>query len=72
MNIKNRQQALALFAFAAVALLASDRFVISPLTRAWKERAGRIAELKKNVAQGAKLLGQKPPAKPFTPTNPMS
>ena len=55
MNIKNRQQVLALVAFAAVALLASDRFLISPLSRVWKERAGRIAELKKDVLQGAQL-----------------
>jgi len=56
MNINNRQQLLAFVAISAVALLASDRFLNSPLTRVWKERAGRVAELKKSVAQGTRLL----------------
>ena len=55
MKIKNRQQALAIVAFTTVALLGLDRFVIEPLTRSWKERAARIAELKKEVSQGAQV-----------------
>jgi hypothetical protein len=56
MKIKNRQQILVLLAAAGVALLVADRLVITPLTRAWKERATRIADLKKSVSQGALLL----------------
>jgi hypothetical protein len=56
MKIKNRQQVLAVAAALGVALLVSDRLVITPLTRAWKERATRIADLKKSVSQGALLL----------------
>ena len=56
MEIKNRQQTLAIAAIAAVALLASDRVIFSPLKDHWKARAERIAELKKNVNQGTLLL----------------
>ena len=55
MKIKNRQQLLGLAAIAAVALLASDKLILSPLTRAWKERARQIAELRKNVEEGNQL-----------------
>jgi hypothetical protein len=55
-KIKNRQQALAIAAIAGVALLASDRLLISPLTQRWKQRATRIADLRKSVTQGAQLL----------------
>src|SRR2546430_14152443 len=56
MKIENRQQVLAVIAIATVALLASDRLIFSPLTRSWKARADRIAELKRNVNQGAQLV----------------
>ena len=56
MKIENRQRVLAIVAITAVVLLASDRLIFAPLTRAWKERAGRIAELKREVTQGAMLL----------------
>ena len=56
MEIKNRQQTLAIAAIAAVALLASDRVIFSPLKDHWKGRAERITELKKDVNQGASLL----------------
>jgi hypothetical protein len=55
-KIKNRQQMLAIAAIAGIALLASDRLLISPLTKRWKERSTRIADLKKSVTQGAQLL----------------
>jgi hypothetical protein len=55
-KIKNRQQVLAIAAIAGIALLASDRLLIAPLTARWKERATRIADLKKSVTQGARLL----------------
>lgn len=56
MRIENRQRVLAIAAIAGIALLASDRLIISPLTRSWKERSTRIAELKKSVSQGAILM----------------
>ena len=56
MNINNRQQVLLIIAIVAVALLAGDKFVLSPLLTSWKERTVRIAELRKNVSQGSQLL----------------
>src|SRR5438093_12048866 len=56
MNIKNRQQVLAAVAIAAVAVLAGDKFLLSPLMRTWQERTARIADLKKSINQGSVLL----------------
>lgn len=58
MKITNRQQFLAILAIAAVALLASDRLVFTPLVSAWKTRAERIAKLKEDVANGEALLAR--------------
>jgi hypothetical protein len=55
-NIKNRQQLLAIVAIAAVAFLAGDKFVLGPLVSNWRERTTRIAELKKSVSQGSQLI----------------
>ena len=56
MQIKNRQQILTIAAVAVVALFASDKLLITPLTRSWKERTARIVELRKSVSQGKLLL----------------
>ena len=56
MNIKNRQHVLAIVAIAAIALLAGDKLVVSPLANSWKERAARIADLRRSVTQGSLLL----------------
>lgn len=56
MKIENRQRFLAILAIGGIALLASDKLIISPLTTRWKERSTRIAELKKSVSQGSFLL----------------
>ena len=56
MQIKNRQQFLIIAAVAAVALLAGDRLVLSPLLKAWGKRATRITELQKQIAGGKLLL----------------
>lgn len=56
MNLRNRQQLLGILAIAAVALLAGDRLLLSPLGNAWKERSERVAQLRKKVSQGALLL----------------
>src|SRR5438132_10669490 len=58
MNIKNRQHILAIVAIAAVALLAGDKFVLSPLLTSWKERSVKIADLTKSVSQGSQLIGR--------------
>src|SRR5438046_3009052 len=60
-QIKNRQQILGVVAIAAVALFASDKLLISPLTRSWKERAARLVDLKKSVSQGKLLLDREAP-----------
>ncbi len=56
MQIKNRQQFLMVAAIAAVALLAGDRLVLSPLLKAWSGRATRLSELRKQLARGNMLL----------------
>jgi Type II secretion system (T2SS), protein M subtype b len=56
MQIKNRQQTLAVLAIVVVGLLALERLVITPLARGWKERSHRIADLKQSVSEGAQLL----------------
>src|SRR5438045_2180711 len=56
MNMKNRQQFLAILAIGAVALLAGDKFVRAPLVASWKQRSTKIAELKKHVEQGSRLV----------------
>jgi hypothetical protein len=56
MNLSHRQQLLGIAAIAAVALLAGDRLLFTPLARAWKDRAEQVAQLKKSVTQGSMLL----------------
>ena len=56
MRINNRQQLLAIAAGLALGLLLGDRMVLSPLMRSWKARTVRIAQLQKDIAQGALLL----------------
>ena len=56
MGIRDRQQLLALIAIAAVALLASDKLVFSPLLAGWKNRSARITDLRKSIDQGSVLL----------------
>jgi len=58
MTIQNRQQWLAVLAIGAVALLTADRLVLTPLTRSWKERSARLAQLRTSVADGERLLSR--------------
>jgi hypothetical protein len=60
MQIRNRQQILVITAIAAVALMAGDRLVLSPLLKAWSGRATRIAELRKQITRGNMLLQREP------------
>jgi hypothetical protein len=55
-NIKNRQQLLAILAIAGIALLLGDRLVLTPLITSWKERTQRISTLKKDITKGEGLL----------------
>jgi Tfp pilus assembly protein PilO len=57
-KIDNRQKVLAIVAISAVAVLAGDRLLITPLTGLWKERARRISELRDNLDQGTTLLAR--------------
>ena len=41
---------------SAVALLALDRLILTPLGHVWSERSQRITELSKDIEQGHRLL----------------
>jgi Tfp pilus assembly protein PilO len=56
MKIENRQQLLMVLTIAAVALLAGDKLIFTPLTNLWKKRAQEIAALRTQVANGAALV----------------
>lgn len=56
MNVKNREQLLIIVSITAVALLAGDKFVLSPLIASLKERAIQIVDLRKSVAHGKQVL----------------
>lgn len=55
-DLKNRQQLLVLLAAGAIALLAADRLLITPLSNSWKARSNRIADLNKQVVSGRGLV----------------
>jgi hypothetical protein len=56
MNLKNRQQLLAAIAIAGAALFAGDKLLFTPLVKGWKNRAVRVADLRKRINQGELLL----------------
>jgi hypothetical protein len=56
MQIKDRQKLLLVLAVAAVALLAGDKLLLTPLSNAWDARAGRIRALRVKLARGRSLL----------------
>ncbi|MCX6904444.1 MAG: hypothetical protein NTW03_13375 [Verrucomicrobia bacterium] len=55
-DIKNRQQFLAIAAIVVVGLFAGDKLLLSPLHKSWKERAATIVELRKKITQAEVLL----------------
>lgn len=57
-DLKNRQQLLAILAAGAVALLLTDRLVVQPLIGAWKKRAGEIAKLRESYVRGNNLMNR--------------
>jgi len=56
LNLRNRQQMLTIFALVVVALWAGDKLLLTPLTKSWRERNLRIADLRKAISQGSQLL----------------
>ena len=56
MQIKNRRQLLIIVAGAAIGLLVADSLILTPLVNSWKARSVRIADLRKKVDDGEKLL----------------
>ena len=56
METKNRQKLLIIGAVACVSLLIGDSLILEPLTKSWKERSKRIADLKEQVTKGAVLV----------------
>jgi hypothetical protein len=56
MQINGRQQWLTVVAVAALVLFAGDKLLLTPLTNAWKARAGRIQQLRLETQQGQALL----------------
>ena len=56
MQIKNRQQLLIIVASVAFGLLIADALVLTPLTKSWKARTAKIADLRKQVDDGEKLV----------------
>jgi hypothetical protein len=60
MKTEHRQQLLLLATLAAVVLFAGDKLVVTPLAGAWKSRAQSIAQLRRQVAEGASLIRRGP------------
>jgi hypothetical protein len=56
MNPAQRQKILMVAAVAIAVVWLGDRLVVTPLTKAWKERSARILDLRKKVTQGSALL----------------
>jgi hypothetical protein len=56
MNLPHRQRWLLIAAGSAVALLALDRLVFTPLTDHWKARSAEIAALQKDIAAGRSAI----------------
>ncbi len=56
MQIKNRQQMLALVSIGIVALFVADKVVLSPLFSAWRSRGTTMAQLRKQIDDGERLL----------------
>jgi Tfp pilus assembly protein PilO len=56
MEIKNRQKVLLIAAVACVVALVGNSLVLDPLLKSWQSRSARIADLKKQVAEGEILM----------------
>ncbi len=61
MQIKNRQQLLAILAISGLGLLVGDWLVLTPLTHFWQARSKQVAELRQEIMQGTSLLQRERP-----------
>ena len=52
MNLKNRQQLLAVVAAAGVALFAADKLILTPLAHSWTARRAEVTKLRRQVSEG--------------------
>jgi hypothetical protein len=57
-QIKNRQQLLAIVAGVAIGLFAADKLVLSPIMNLWTARSKQIADLRKKVDDGKRLIAR--------------
>jgi hypothetical protein len=55
-KIENRQQVLAIAAFALIGFFLVDRVLLRPLTASWKARSERITRLQKDITDGQAKL----------------
>jgi Tfp pilus assembly protein PilO len=58
METKNRERLLLFITLGCLALLALNWLVIKPLSNSWHSRADRIEQLRKQLADGALMLGR--------------
>ena len=58
MQIKNRQQLLAIVAGVAIGLFAADKLILSPLGNFWTTRAKRIAKMRQDIDEGTRLISR--------------
>ncbi|HUR47402.1 MAG TPA: hypothetical protein VMZ27_16080 [Candidatus Saccharimonadales bacterium] len=58
MIITNRQKLLSILAITVIAIWVGDKMILTPLTKLYRTRETRIAELNKSISQGNVLLGR--------------
>ena len=56
MKINNRQQLLLVLTVVAGGLFIGDKLIITPLAHLWSARAKKVADLRKQVDDGTKLI----------------
>ena len=58
MNLKQREQLLALAAIFCLVALLGDKLVVSPLLTAWEKRSARIIQLNSSLSEGHSLVAR--------------
>lgn len=58
MQIKNRQQLLAILAIAGLVILGGDSLIVSPLIDSWKKRETKIVSLRETLDKNTKLVAR--------------
>jgi hypothetical protein len=59
-QIKNRQQLLAIVAGVAIGLFAADKLVLAPIGHFWSARSDRIGKLRKDIEEAKSLINREP------------